>query len=151
MNKITWQAPEYEERERSNDWFWAVGVIFVTSTIAAVIYGNYFFAGLLALSGALLAFFAIKKPDMVDYELNSNGLRIRNRTYPYEQIKSFWVRADIKPMLFIKSGRVFIPVISIPIEDSMAEDMRDVFLAKNVIEVEMQEHASEKIMETLGF
>jgi hypothetical protein len=155
--KLTWSALEYEEKTRSADWFWALGIIIVTSSIASIIFGNYFFAALLILSGVLLGFFAIKKPDIIDYELNVNGLKIRNRLYPYERIKSFWVQLGahpetlVKPMLFIHSERFFMPVIGIPIEENMAEEIHAIMLSQNIAEVEMREHPTEKIMEILGF
>ena len=155
--KLSWTALEYEERERSPDWFWALGIIFATSSIAAIIFDNYFFAVLLILSGLLLGFFAVKKPDVVAYELNAQGLKIRNRLYPYENIKSFWVQLNtspeinVKPMLFINSERAFMPILSIPIEEMMAEEIHSIMLAKNITEKEMKEHPSEKIMEVLGF
>jgi len=155
--KLSWTAPEYEEKERSPDWFWALGIIFATSSIAAIIFGNYFFAALLVLSGLLLGFFAVKKPDVVAYEINAQGLKIRNRLYPYENIKSFWVQlgaspeTNIKPILFINSERAFMPILSIPIEEIMAEKIHSIMLEKNVTEKEMKEHPSEKIMEALGF
>ena len=150
-NKLEWSALEYEEKERSTDWFWALGIIVVTSSVASIIYGNYFFAALLLISGVLLGFFAVKKPDLVSYELNNHGLKIRNHLYLYENIKSFWVQIGTKPTLFIKSERVFMPTISIPIEDDKAEDIRSIMLFKNVSEEEMKEHPSSKIMESLGF
>ena len=161
--KLIWSALEYEERDRSPDWFWALGIIVATSSIAAIIFENYFFAALLVLSGILLGFFAIKKPDTVTYELNQKGLKIRNRLYLYENIKSFWIQlgptgetnlpavAGLKPILFIHSERGFMPVLSLPIDESIAEDIYSIMLSKNVAEVEMKEHASEKIMEVLGF
>jgi len=155
--KLSWTAPEYEEKERSPDWFWALGIIFATSSIAAIIFGNYFFAALLVLSGLLLGFFAVKKPDVIAYELNAQGLKIRNRLYPYENIKSFWVQSgvspetNVKPILFINSERAFMPILSIPIEEMMAEKIHSIMLAENVAEKEMKEHPSEKIMEALGF
>lgn len=155
--KFVWSALEYEEKERSQDWFWALGIIIVTSSIASIIFGNYFFAVLLLLSGLLLGFFAIKKPDIVTYELNEKGLKIRNRLYPYENIKSFWVQLDpsgeinLKPMLFIHSERAFMPILSIPIDEEMAQDIHSVMLSQNIMEEEMKEHPSEKIMEVLGF
>jgi hypothetical protein len=45
--KLSWSALEYEEKIRSSDWFWALGIIVVTSSVAAIIFGNYFFATLL--------------------------------------------------------------------------------------------------------
>src|ERR1017187_1544598 len=92
--KLTWSALEYEEKEKSKDWFWALGIIVVTSSVAAIIFGDYFFAVLLVLSGLLLGFFAIKKPETIFYELNNRGLKIGNRLYLYENIKSFWVQIE---------------------------------------------------------
>lgn len=157
MEKLEWSALEYEEKERNADWFWALGIIVVTSAIASLIYGNYFFAILVVLSGILLGFFAIKKPDMVFYELNEKGLKIRTRLYLYENIKSFWVQngssgeVELKPTLFIKSERVFMPIISVPIPNNIALEIRAVMIAKDIPLEEMREHVSEKIMDFLGF
>ena len=149
--KIEWSALEYEEKERSVDWFWALGIIVVAGSITSLIYGNYFFAILLILSGILLGFFAIKKPEMVSYELNKKGLKIKTRLFPYESMKSFFVQTTPKPMLFVKSSRMFMPILSMPIEDNLAEDIRSLLLSNNVQEEEMKEGPSEKIMERLGF
>ena len=155
--KINWSALEYEDKERSQDWFWALGIIVATSVVAAIIFSDYFFAGLLIFSGLFLGFFAIKKPEFISYELNNVGLQIRHRLYPYEKIKSFWVQAGsvgeikLKPLLFIHSERIFMPIIAIPIEENMAEEIHSFLLAQNIAEVEMKEHPSEKIMEALGF
>jgi len=158
MEKLEWSALEYEEKERSKDWFWALGIIVVSSSVASIIYGNYFFATLLLLSGILLGYFAVKKPDTVSYELNNKGLKIRTELYPYERIKSFWVQIGkddekntIKPTLFIKSERAFMPIIEIPIDNSLAEDIHSIFISRDIVEEEMKEHLSMKIMESLGF
>ena len=156
-NKLVWSVLEYEEKERSRDWFWALGIIIITSSIASIIFENYFFAALLVIAGVLLGFFAIKKPDLITYELNSKGLKIHNRLYPYESIKAFWVQADfspnsiVKPILFVHSERAFMPILSIPIEMNIAEDIHFRMSEQNIAEVEMKEHPSEKIMEVLGF
>jgi hypothetical protein len=156
-NKLIWSALEYEEKERSQDWFWALGIIVATSSIASIIFENYFFATLLVLGGLLLWWFAIKKPETVVYELNEKGLKIRDRLYPYESIKAFWVQVDftpesnVKPMFFIHSERAFMPVLSLPINIDIAEDIHSIMTSKEIAEVEMKEHPSEKIMELLGF
>jgi hypothetical protein len=43
------------------------------------------------------------------------------------------------------------PVITIPIQKIMAEDIRAIFLSQDIPETPMKEHPSEKIMEILGF
>jgi hypothetical protein len=150
--KIEWTALEYEEKERGNDWFWALGVIVVASSITSFIYGNFFFGIFLIIGGILLGMFAVKKPDLVFYELNEKGLQIKNRLYPYEKIKAFWVKKDSDDStLFIKSERLFMPLLSMPIKQNLAEVIRNTMLQNNVLEEEMKEHISEKIMESLGF
>ena len=71
-----------------------------------------------------MGLFAIKKPDMVSYEINEKGLKIQNRIYPYEKIKAFWVQKplsddgkEMTPALFIKSERLLVPIFSVPIEE----------------------------------
>ena len=157
IEKLSWSALEYEEKERSQDWFWALGVTVATASIASIIFENYFFAALLVLSGLLLGFFAIKKPNITTYELNNTGLKIDHRLYPYKNIKSFWVQLDtsgetnLKPILFIHSERTFMPILTIPIDETIATKIHFLLSEKKVEEIEMKEHVSEKIMEVLGF
>jgi hypothetical protein len=149
--KIEWQALEYEERERTRDWFWALGIVIVTASLASIILSNYFFAALIIIGGALLWFFASQKPQTISYELNERGLKAKNHLYLYENIKSFWVEIEKKPVLFIKSERVFMPMISVPIARENADRIRSVMLAQDITEEPMQEHISDKIMDQLGF
>ncbi|MEI6581042.1 MAG: hypothetical protein WCO07_02615 [bacterium] len=149
--KIEWSFPEYNEKERSNDWFWALGVIVIAASTASIIFGNFFFAIFIILSGFLLGLFAIKKPDLVYYELNEKGLKIRNRIFPYKKIRSFWVQKETPPTLFIKSERLIMPIISIPIEYSMAQEIKNKMIENEVEVEEMKEHVSEKIMDSVGF
>ena len=151
LEKIEWQMPEYEEKERNNDWFWALGIVVLAGSITSVIFSNYFFAVLILLSGFLVVLFSIKAPDMVTYELSNRGLKIRNRLFPYKSIKSFWVQVETPPTLFIKSDRMVMPIISMPIEFSMAKDIKDMLLENGVTPEEMREHFSEKVMESIGF
>lgn len=155
--KLIWSALEYEEKERSQDWFWALGVIVVTSSIASIIFENYFFAGLLLIAGGLLWFFALKKPELITYELNHKGLQIHSRLYPYEAIKAFYVQANftpgslVRPLLFLHTERAFLPILTIPIDLEIAENIHNIFSSKEIPEVEMREHPSDKIMDVLGF
>jgi hypothetical protein len=154
--KFSWSALEYEEKERSTDWFWALGVIVVTGAITAIIYNNYFFSALLILGGILLGVFAKKKPATITYELNDKGFKVGSYFYPYENIKAFFVQEhsdtkNHKPTLFIKSMRVFMPIISIPIENGWVENIQNLMLEKNIKEEEMREHISDKIMDYFGF
>ncbi len=112
MEILRWSALEYEETEKGTDWFWALGVIVVAGSIAAIIFGNYFLAILLVLGGLCFGMFALKKPELINYQLNENGLQIKNQIYLYKEIKAFFVREGNRPAFFIKSSRVFMPMLS---------------------------------------
>lgn len=148
---ISWSLPAYEHREKSNDWFWALGIIVVAGALASLIFGNFFFAMILVLAGGMMWYFAQKHPEVVDYELNEKGLRVKNELFPYESLKSFFVAAEPNPTLFVRSSRFFMPILSIPIEPELVEEIRGVMLSQKVKEEQMKEHISEHIMNAIGF
>lgn len=149
--KIEWSHLEYELKEKGNDWFWALGIIVFTSALASIIYGNYFFALFLVLSGFLLAIFSIKKPDLIFYELSEKGLKSKSILFPFKNIKSFWVETRGKtPTLFLRFDRPLVPVISFPLKEEVVEQIHDFFTSHKVPEEEMKEHISEKVMEFFG-
>ncbi len=148
---INWTLPEYEHREKTNDWYWALGVVVVCGSIASVMYENYLFAALLVIGGIMMGYFASQTPEMIDYEVNNKGFKLKDHTYPYKKIKSFFVGGEKNLYLFIKIDRIFLPVIYVPIEKHLAEMIREKFLSQNVVEEEMKEHPSEKMMEMIGF
>jgi hypothetical protein len=151
MEKITWTALEYEEKDRSQDWFWALGIIACTTAVTSIIYANYFFAALILISAALLAFFAIKKPDIITYELGSKGFKAGTRFYPFENIQAFWVETENKPKFFVKLDRPVMPNISVNIDINLADKISTIMLDAGVVEEQMQEHHAEKVMEFFGF
>jgi hypothetical protein len=166
-NKLQWVALEYEEKERTPDWYWALGVIIIAGAIASIIFDNYFFAVLLLVSGGLMTLFTIKKPEMVPYEINKKGIKIKNRIYLFEKIKSFWVQKnpseeerelhgnlpdeELFPTLFIKTERAFMPIISIPIREEYADNIRNIMLNHDVKEEFMKDYPADKVMDFLGF
>ncbi|MCX6757514.1 MAG: hypothetical protein NTZ44_01360 [Candidatus Nomurabacteria bacterium] len=150
METLSWSVIEYEEKGRTKDWFWALGIIVVAGSIAAIIFNDGFFAVLLILGGISLGMFALKKPEMINYELSEKGLRIQDQLYTYKNIKMFFVKTNDKPTLFIKSNKFFFPMISAPLGDMSPEKVNEIMRENNVLEQEMKEHFSEKVLEYLG-
>jgi len=150
MTNLKWSTMEYEEKERSTDWYWALGIIVVASSIASIIFHNYFFAILLILGGGCFIMFSIKKPEVINFEMNDKGIQINHSLYEYNNIRSFFVRDGEKPALFLKTKKVYTPFISASINSVSVESIRNNFLEKNVPEEEMKENLAEKLMERLG-
>jgi hypothetical protein len=63
--------------------------------------------------------------------------------HPYEEIKSFWVQTPsaengMESLLFIDSGRYFMPIITMPTHTEDREAIRERLLSKGIEEKEMK-------------
>ena len=94
---------------------------------------------------------------MISYELSDRGIENTKSVLSLRKYKIFLGadrlkrRRRVKTRAFVKTERMFMPVISIPIEDAMSADIHSIMIFKNVAEEEMREHASSKIMDFWAF
>ncbi len=150
-SKITWSAEEYEHKEKSVDWFWALGIIVVAGAAASILYKNYLFAIVIILGGLSMMLFSGRHPRMVEFEINKEGIRIDDYTYPYAKIKGFWIDPNDTPRkLYFESHRFFMPIITLPLEFMDADEVK-AFLKKHIEEKEIHAPNSHKVMDYLGF
>ncbi|MEK7579178.1 MAG: hypothetical protein AAB460_01425 [Patescibacteria group bacterium] len=151
MEPLIWSALEYEHRERSNDWFWAVGVIALGGAILAIIFGNVLFGVLIIIGALTLVLYVLRHPRHVSFEINTRGVVVDGVLFPYQTLESFWIHEHRIPnKLIVKSQKVFMPYITLPLEGVPASDVRERLL-DHISEEEVKESLSEHIMEILGF
>ncbi len=150
-NKLSWAVPAYSHDKKTVDWFWGLGIIILASVVACILVKNYYFAVVLIIGGGMMTFFAHQEPETLYYELNKNGLKIKDKFYPYKNILAFWVKKGDSPTLFIKTDRFFLPEIKIKINNNVSDKIHSIFISKEVKEEEMKEHLSEIIMDFIGY
>lgn len=148
---LTWEAPEYHHYQRSTDWFWAVGIIAICIAILAFVYNNALFGILILLSTGILVFYTLREPDIINYEINQRGIMVGKELHPYLTIESFWLETRLgEPKIILKSKKNLLPYIIIPLHEESVEDVASI-LSEFLEEKELQEPASHKVMEYLGF
>jgi len=149
---ISWEEYEYEFTEKSVDWFWALGIVSISVAITSVVLNNILFAVLIIIGAITLSIHAVKKPEIVHYEVNQKGVVIDNKLYLYNSLDSFWINNTTEmPRLLITSKKIFMPHISIPISPEVdTEDLRD-YLLDRVDEEEQNESLATHLMRYLGF
>jgi hypothetical protein len=148
---ISWDAPEHIHTEKTNDWYWAVGIITITAAALAFIFNNIIFGIFIVVGAFALIVHGSKKPRIVHYEINDRGIVIDTILYPFLTLESFWIDAEEEPSkLLVKSHKTFMPFISIYIEEVDPEHVRDILL-KYIAETEHREPISQKILERFGF
>jgi hypothetical protein len=152
-NPLHWQTFEYEARERSPDWFWAVGIITISIAVTAIIFNNLLFAIVILLGGFALTLYAARPPKEIDVVLNEDGVRIEKFFYPYRTLESFWVEEHPhRTRILIKSQRLIMPYIVVPIETNAVEiEKVKKYLSRYLPEVFHSESIFHRIMEYLGF
>lgn len=148
---ISWDAPEHLHTEKNNDWYWAVGIITITAAALAFIFNDIMFAILIIVGAFALVVHASKKPRIFHYEINDRGVVIDNILYPFLTLESFWIDAHERPAkILIKSHKIFMPFITIHIEEVDPERVRDILL-DYIAETEHHEPLSQKLLERFGF
>lgn len=148
---IRWQAYEYVYREKSADWYWAVGIITISMTITSILFNNILFAVFIMLAFFVLMLYAKRRPQLIEVKLDDRGVKEGNLHYHYSGLESFWVEdRHGEPKLIMKSKKKTMPYITIPIFEVDANEVRD-HIKKHVREEEHSEPLAKQIMEYLGF
>lgn len=150
---ITWEGKEYVHFDKTSEWFWALGLIAVAGAVTSLIFKNLLFAIFILLAAFVLAIFASRKPEDVIFAITQRGVRINEKFYPFQSLKSFGIEEigpKHTPKLILEVKSVFVPNIIIPIEGVDLDRVHD-FLFTFLPEEDHEEPLSHKIMEWLGF
>lgn len=153
---FSWEVDEYIERDRSNDWFWTVGLIVLTGIVISIILKNFVFAMFLLVATGTLSVFIFRKPERLAVTIDNRGVQIEHTFYPYKELKQFWVepeeggRNGVRQVFFMTS-RTVIPELSIELTEDVDADKLRSYLLRKIPEGEIQESLAHQVMESLGF
>lgn len=151
---ITWEAVEHHHAERGSDWYWALGIVAVSTSLTALLFGNFLFALLIVIAAGTMAIVASREPRVVEFALLERGIRVDDVLYPFKSINAFWIDQTEEEgwVLFVDTARITNPDLIMPIGDGVdAEEIREFLLAHDIPEVEMQEPVSHRLLEFFGF
>ena len=146
---IRWRAYENNDPEHPDDWYWALAILALAFSLTAVILGNIVFAVLIIVSAFSIALHAKKTPDIYEFELNTKGVRINDKIYPYQTLEAFWIEEEFNPQIILRSNKKLMPYIFIPLGDEDIDLVRN-YLIQVLEEKPMRESLFHKIAEFLG-
>jgi len=150
IDKIQWTALEYEHKEHSSDWFWAVGLITLLAVGLTIWFKNYLFAIFIFISGASLILFSVRHPQEVPFSIETEGLVMGKYKYPWKQIKGFDIKKrNGQHKLLIELNKYFLPVYTISIPSELAPQIKNT-LDELLPRVELDESKSMLLMEKMG-
>ncbi len=149
--KITWSALEYEYKEKGKDWYFALGIITISASVASFLLDNILFSLLILISGLTVAMYGARKPKILKIELTERGVFVNKSLHPFNTLKSFWIEEnEDKPKILFEFKKTFLPYVVIPIKDGDIINIRG-FVSEFLQEEELHEPFAQKIMDYLGF
>lgn len=151
VREVTWRAAEYEYVEKNVIWYLGVGVAGFILVLLALWQKNFFFAVFIAIAAAVLIAMGRKRPQVVEFMVNEEGVMIGKRFFLFEQFQSFSLRERperLHELVLVKKTAVA-PFIKIPVDARAAAQMRELLTTK-LPEAEYQESLLDLIAEWLG-
>ncbi|MDP1845886.1 MAG: hypothetical protein Q8L09_04000 [Candidatus Moranbacteria bacterium] len=118
---FSWEAPEYDHEEKHPKWYWIMGGALLAIIIYALVINAILMAITFILIGMLGYVYAEREPRLIRMEINSDGVRVDNYFYQYDDLKSFWIFYEVEEgikTLSLHSKKTFLPHIHIPIENA---------------------------------
>lgn len=151
-NILMWDAPEYYHIKKNIDWYWTVWIIAVSLSVTSIIFSNITFGIFIIVATFALSVFAAKLPAIIHYKIDTEGVTIDKKYYPFENLESFGIDTEtlMMPKLALMSKKIFMPYIIVPIQNVNIEDVKN-FLINYLPEKKHQEPLFHKLIEYLGF
>ena len=115
-DEISWRIEESDFAPQTAEWFWALGILAFALVVFAVLLKNYLLIVIIALAAFIIYENKNKKPELIHFTLDGNGLRVGDKFYPYENFKSFWIYENIagqKRELVFRRQQNFMPLLTI--------------------------------------
>ncbi len=150
--RIEWDAHEYEHKERSQDWFWAVGIIAVSLAVVAVILHDPITGILVLVAAFALSIFINRHPDVTHVVVDEKGITRGRVMYPYSTLESFWI--DIEHphhKILLKSEKFLMPIIVVPLNPEVDAEKLHENMSLHLHEEYHAVPFVEKLLEHAGF
>ena len=153
QNIISWQAAEFKHYPKNLGWYVTlVSIAILVIAFFVFVEVDIYAAVCLGIIAILIILFSRQKPQIVEIELNSKGVRFGNLSYPYKQLKYFWVVHNERHQTVNFHTSAFVNnILILELEDQDPDQVRD-FLIKHLPEhSETEETSSQKIMHRFKF
>lgn len=152
VKSVNWEAYEHNPSERGSDWYWILGIVTISITVAAILLGNVLFGILALVAGLVTALHANREPRIVEYGVTARGVQIDEKLYPYSTLDVFFIDEEdpAGPQLLIRSQKLLMPLIAIPLPLEYVDEI-DEIVASRLPEEYLEEPFANKLLDFLGF
>ena len=141
FSEINWEIERPDLAPKTTEWFWALGIFALAIIVFSVLLKNYLLIVIVALAAFIIYSSKNKKPELINFRLDNDGLYIERKFYPYENFESFWIfpaRVGKERELVFRYKRHLAPLLIVPFHNNDEPRIRRI-LNKYLPENEEQE------------
>lgn len=152
MQELTWIMPA-THKERSVDWFWAIGIITLVGAGTAFFVGNGLFGIFILLGGSLLFYTNLNKANDTAIHINEKEITVAGLSHKTNKMKGFAIVKNIheENVLIVHTDRFFMPMIILHVPEEISVVTLEEILAKRIPKEDLREPPANVLAEKLGF
>ena len=149
---IKWQAPEYYYHEKDVSWYWLVVILAIVITAIALWQRNFLFAVFTVIASGTLLAWGYRKPSLIDFELNDQGLKIDENFHSKDSFSNFSIikESDEWGKLLLKKKSKISNILAIPIPSNEFDKVKQ-YCLNFWTEAELKESMIDDISNLLKF
>jgi hypothetical protein len=128
---FSWDAPEFVERKKDESrWIRRVIIAATPLVLLFLLMRNILGAILVIIGGFTFLLEAFRKPRTVHFAITNKGIEIDGHSYPYRDLKSFWIFNDSpqERSISITTKRVLNQKLVLPLGNLDPIEMRKILL-----------------------
>ncbi len=149
---ISWSGPLFHHAPKAISINIVAISLFVIAALVQIFQDNIITTVFFALLGVVVLAHGYKKPKIVDFKIDSLGVRVGERAFRFREIKSFWIEyepdLDIKELsLQLKKWYMF--YVKVPLADQNPVQIRS-FLLDFIPEIEHEDTLADTLSRKLG-
>lgn len=149
---LSWEAPEYHLQPKTTAWYVGVGVLLALLLFAAFLMRSFLSGVVFALLGLLVLLYSERPPRTARFALSNEGVQVNDRRYPYRELGGFnVVESPTGPLALVRSRRLVMPLLHIPLGEHAAETIRARLRAYLTEDPELRESLADLLAHRLGF
>jgi hypothetical protein len=148
---ISWNVVTHEHRERTSDWYWALGVLAVIGIGLSIYFSNVLLALIILIGASCIGVLVSRGPREHLVVVDKRGVHVDGTLYAYRSLHSFWVEEDVaEPRLFLTTAGWVVPHLTLPLTDRALAHEVHKYLKDKLDEVEQHAHFGEMLAEICG-
>ena len=147
--EIIWKGVSFSYKSKGFSWFFFVSLFFFLIFLFALWQNNFLFALFIVLAGIMTIVLAKKKPKLLEFKLNDQGITIGDKTYLFKDLEGFYINEEKKPELFLKRKIPFLN-FKIPIRNKDLSEIKE-FLKQRLPEEKIEDSLIDIFIKKIGF